>query len=146
MRQMTVSSKADAFVCEPTAANLLAVGPVRRWEILISVWDRYQRFQMLDQDTMFCSIADSLRDYERPDVSIRTIIHDRAHHRISPTVFIDPASLQALLAGCAELVQMIDSDVAGAFRYQSVNPLLSADEERTVRQAIRDVERVAAVR
>ena len=144
MRQLSVLNEANGVTNGEACVRFVHVGPVRRWEVMISVWDRFQHVQMLDREQAFCSIADRLRDYPRDDVAVRILVFDRRHRRVSPSVFVHPEMMEELLAGCLELRLMIDSDVAGEFRFGSLSPLLTADEERIVRQTMRDVEKAAA--
>lgn len=120
--------------------SFVDVGPARHWEILISVWSRYQRVQMLDRDIALCAVADCLAGYGRPEAVIRKVVCDNRVSRIDRHMFVEIAVLEELRAGCVELELMIDSDVAGSFRFKSAEPLLSTQEERNVRWVIRTVD------
>jgi hypothetical protein len=141
MRQDTFFDDTNDVARGEACVQFLYIGPVRQWEVVISVWDRFHRVQMLCRDEAFCVIADSLRDYRRPEVSIRTTVFDRRQDRLSRSVFVDPDAVEALLAGCDELREMIDNDVAGEFRHGSSSPLLTAQEERIVRHIMWQVEK-----
>jgi len=121
------------------STSLEDVGPARHWEILVNVWTRYQRVQMLDRDGGLCAVADCLARYDRPEAAIRRVASDKRVSRIDRHMIVATAVLEELRAGCVELERMIDSDVAGCFRFGSAEPLLSTQEERTVRWVIRTV-------
>ena len=120
--------------------SFVDVGSARHWEILTSIWSRYQRVQMPDRDIALCVVAHCLAGYGRPEAVIRRVVSDNRVSRIDRHMFVETAVLEELRAGCVELELMIDSDVAGSFRFNSAEPLLSTQEERIVRWVIRTVD------
>lgn len=120
-------------------ARYADLGPARHWEILVSVWSRYQKIQMIDRDGGLCAIADCLAGYERSDVTIRMVVTEDRVRRIDRHIFVETTILDELRAGCFELKTMIDSDIGGSFRFGSAEPLLSTQDERILRWVIRGV-------
>lgn len=117
------------------------IGFVQRWVILLRAWEKFERHELLQSDSGFTDIADVVRGAYRETAYVEDVVDQSTGHS-KTAVFVHPLALGELADGCQELRDMMNADAAGSFLGYPAEPLLHPDEDRDVRELIRQVMQV----
>ena len=115
------------------------IGFARQWRVLLRAWGKFERYEILQNDRGFTDIDDIVRGSHRDTVYAEDVVVDPNTGRSETAVYVHPLALDELAAGCQELRDMLNADAAGEFLGYPAEPLLDPDEDRDVRELIRQV-------
>ena len=114
----------------------------RQWAVLLKAWEKFERHELLQNDSGLTDIHDVVHGAHRETAYAEDVVVDPRTGRSETAVYVHPLMLDELAAGCQELRDMLNADAAGEFLGYPADPLLNPDEDRDVRELVRQVMQV----